>query len=103
MDECLLYCSENDEFLSVMKCEFQMNGVALLLGTSTATVFDQETVLSVACLCHLTLLNVAVTDLLASIVTVQGLVPVQPPPLQPVKVEFLFCGVAVSVTIVPLV
>src|SRR6267142_1996575 len=45
--------------------------------------------------------NVAVTDVAALIVTVQVPVPVQPPPLQPVKVDPA-AGVAVSVTAVPL-
>jgi len=45
--------------------------------------------------------NVAVTEAAALIVTVQGPVPEQPPPLQPVKVE-LASGVAVKVTAVPL-
>ena len=44
--------------------------------------------------------NVAVTDLLASMVTVQLPVPEQPPPLHPMNVKFL-AGVAVSVTAVP--
>jgi len=44
---------------------------------------------------------VAVTDAAPLIVTVQVPVPVQPPPLQPVKVEPA-AGVAVSVTAVPL-
>ena len=47
-------------------------------------------------------MNVAATDVAALIVTVQGPVPVQPPPLQPVKVEPA-AGVAVKVTAVPLV
>jgi len=45
--------------------------------------------------------NVAVTDWAALIVTVQVPVPVQPPPLQPLKVEPV-AGVAVKVTAVPL-
>src|SRR5262245_11311357 len=45
--------------------------------------------------------KVAVTDCAALIVTVQVPVPVQPPPLQPVKVEPT-AGAAVSVTAVPL-
>ena len=45
--------------------------------------------------------NVAMTVVVAFKVTVQGPVPVQPPPLQPVKVEPA-AGVAVSVTVVPL-
>jgi len=45
--------------------------------------------------------NVAVTEAAALIVTVQGPVPEQPPPLQPVKVE-LASGVAVKVMAVPL-
>jgi hypothetical protein len=44
---------------------------------------------------------VAVTVLVAFRVTVQVPVPVQPPPLQPAKVE-PFAGVAVRVTVVPL-
>ena len=47
-------------------------------------------------------MNVAVTFWAALMVTVQGLVPLHPPPLQPVKVEPPL-GVAVSVTVVPLV
>src|SRR3989442_1646644 len=43
----------------------------------------------------------AVTAVAAETVTVQAAVPVQPPPLQPVKAE-LAPGVAVSVTTVPL-
>jgi hypothetical protein len=46
--------------------------------------------------------NVAATDVAALIVTVQGPVPVQPPPLQPKNVEPA-AGVAVKVTAVPLV
>ena len=45
--------------------------------------------------------KVAVTAVAAETVTVQAAVPVQPPPLQPVKAE-LAPGVAVSVTTVPL-
>src|SRR5438046_7659741 len=45
--------------------------------------------------------KVAVTVVAADIVTVQGPVPVQPPPLQPRKTE-LAPGVAVSTTTVPL-
>src|SRR5438034_110679 len=45
--------------------------------------------------------KVAVTDVAAFTVTMQVLVPEQPPPLQPVKVE-LASGVAVKVTAVPL-
>ena len=41
------------------------------------------------------------TEVAALSVTVQAPVPVQPPPLQPVKVE-LASGVAVKVTAVPL-
>lgn len=41
--------------------------------------------------------NVAVTDLAASTVTIQSDVPVHPPPLQPVKVEFI-PATALSVT-----
>src|SRR5882724_5991776 len=44
--------------------------------------------------------KVAVTEVAALSVTVQGPVPEQPPPLQPVKVE-LASGVAVRVTAVP--
>jgi hypothetical protein len=44
--------------------------------------------------------NVAVTFWLALTVTVQGPMPEQPPPLQPVNVEPV-AGVAVSVTEVP--
>jgi hypothetical protein len=47
-------------------------------------------------------LKVAVTDVAAVTVTGQVPMPVQPPPLQPVKVEPAF-GVAVSVTTVPIV
>jgi hypothetical protein len=47
---------------------------------------------------HHRLRNVAVTDLLASIVTVQTPVPEHPPPLHPRNVKFS-PGVAVSVTI----
>ena len=43
--------------------------------------------------------KVAVTLLAASMVTVQGSVPLQPPPLQPVKMPLL--AVAVSLTRVP--
>src|SRR5215831_10095425 len=46
-------------------------------------------------------LNVAVTVVVALGVTVQAPVPVQPPPLQPAKVEPV-AGVAVNVTAVPL-
>ena len=46
-------------------------------------------------------MKVAVTVAAAFIVAVQGPVPVQPPPLQPVKVEPA-AGVAVKVTAVPL-
>jgi hypothetical protein len=46
--------------------------------------------------------KVAVTVIAEFIVTVQGPVPVQPPPLQPVKVDPL-AGLAVRVTAVPLV
>jgi len=46
--------------------------------------------------------KLAVTVVAAESVTVQGPVPVQPPPLQPTKTE-LAPGVAVSTTIVPLV
>jgi hypothetical protein len=45
--------------------------------------------------------KLAVTDVAALIVTVQGPVPVQPPPLQPENVEPA-AGVAVKVTAVPL-
>src|SRR2546430_17702704 len=45
--------------------------------------------------------KVAVTVVAADIVTVQGPVPVQPPPLQPRKTEPAL-GVAVSTTTVPL-
>src|SRR5206468_12549218 len=45
--------------------------------------------------------KVAVTVVLAPSVTVHGLVPEQPPPLQPVKVKPA-AGVAVSATAVPL-
>jgi len=45
--------------------------------------------------------KVAVTVVAAVRVTVQAPVPVQPPPLQPVKTEPL-AGVGVSVTAVPL-
>src|SRR5207247_10010743 len=45
--------------------------------------------------------KVAVTEVAAFTVTMQVLVPEQPPPLQPVKVE-LASGVAVKVTAVPL-
>jgi len=45
--------------------------------------------------------KVAVTVVAAETVTVQGPVPVQPPPLQPMKTE-LVPGVAVSATAVPL-
>src|SRR6266850_7627230 len=47
-------------------------------------------------------MKVAVTEAAAVIVTTQVPVPVQPPPLQPVKVEPA-AGAAVSVTIVPVV
>jgi hypothetical protein len=47
-------------------------------------------------------MKVAVTEVAAVIVTVQVPVPVQPPPLQPVKVEPA-AGAAVKVTIVPIV
>ncbi len=47
------------------------------------------------------LAKTAVTTLLVSIVAIQVPVPVQPPPLHPKNVKFLFCGVAVSVTIAP--
>jgi len=46
-------------------------------------------------------LNVAVTTVVAFMVTVHGPVPEQPPPLQPVKVDPP-AGAAVSVTTVPL-
>src|SRR5436309_15859760 len=46
-------------------------------------------------------MKVAVTVVLAPSVTVHGLVPEQPPPLQPVKVKPA-AGVAVSATAVPL-
>jgi hypothetical protein len=46
------------------------------------------------------LLKVAVTDVLAFTVSIQTPVPVQPPPLQPVKSESA-AGVAIRVTIVP--
>jgi hypothetical protein len=46
-------------------------------------------------------MKVAVAEVAALMVTVQVPVPVQPPPLQPVKVEPA-AGVAVSVTAVPL-
>ena len=49
-----------------------------------------------------TTLNVAVTDLAASIVTVHVPVPEQPAPLQPTKVEPT-AGLAVRVTLTPLV
>jgi hypothetical protein len=45
--------------------------------------------------------KLAVTDVAALIVTVQGPVPVQPPPVQPENVEAA-AGVAVKVTAVPL-
>ena len=45
--------------------------------------------------------KVAMTVVVAFKVTVQGPVPVQPPPLQPLNVEPV-AGVAVSVTVVPL-
>ena len=45
--------------------------------------------------------NVAMTVVVAFKVTVQGPVPVQPPPLQPLNVEPV-AGVAVSVTAVAL-
>jgi hypothetical protein len=45
--------------------------------------------------------NVAVTVVAADTVTLQELVPEQPPPLQPVKVEPV-AGVAVRVSAVPL-
>ena len=45
--------------------------------------------------------NVAVTVVAATTVTVQVPVPLQPPPLQPLKLEFP-AGVAVSVICVPL-
>jgi len=44
--------------------------------------------------------NVAVTVVAAAIVTWQVLVPVQPPPLQPAKIDPAV-GDAVSVTVVP--
>src|SRR5213594_2508034 len=44
--------------------------------------------------------KVAVTTVAADMVTVQESVPVQPPPLQPVKVD-PFAGFVVSVTAVP--
>jgi hypothetical protein len=44
--------------------------------------------------------KVAVTALLASIMSVHTPVPEQPPPLHPMKIKF-FAGVAVSVTVVP--
>ena len=44
--------------------------------------------------------NVAVTVVVADMVSVQEPVPEQPPPLQPVKVEPV-AAVAVSVTTVP--
>ncbi len=47
-------------------------------------------------------MNVAVTVVAAESVTLQGPVPVHPPPLQPVKVEPA-AALAVSVTAVPLV
>ena len=47
-------------------------------------------------------MKVAVTVVAAETVTVQAQVPVQPPPLQPLKVEPL-AGVAVRVTVLPLV
>ena len=46
--------------------------------------------------------KIAVTTVAALRVTVQGAVPVQPPPLQPVKTDPA-AGIAVSVTTVPLV
>ena len=48
------------------------------------------------------LLNVAVTVVASVIVTVQKSVPVQPPPLQPMKVLEFPAGSAVRVTTVPL-
>src|SRR5206468_6210020 len=59
--------------------------------TSTKTVLSDERVGA----------KVAVTVAAADIVTVQGPVPVQPPPLQPAKTE-LALGVAASATTVPL-
>jgi hypothetical protein len=47
-----------------------------------------------------TMLNVAVTVTLLTTVTVHGAVPLQPPPLQPAKVEPA-AGAAVNVTVVP--
>ena len=55
--------------------------------------------------CNITIigssLKVAVTVVSALKVNVQDLVPLQPPPLQPAKVEPPF-GVAINLTVVPL-
>ena len=47
-------------------------------------------------------MKVAVTEVAPVRVTVQEPVPLQPPPLQPLKEYFELAGVAVSVTTVPL-
>src|SRR5437773_3784240 len=68
-----------------------------LLVTVPAPVPALETVSVKVCR-----VKVAVTVVAPESVTVQGLVPAQPPPLQPLKVEPA-AGAAVSVTAVPLV
>jgi hypothetical protein len=85
----------------LVKLALQATPQSIPAGLEVMLPFPLRTTLKVeAGLAGGTVVNAAVTVVAAFIVTVQGPVPLQPPPLHPVKVEPV-AGVAVRVTLVP--